>query len=188
MLISNEGCLNCRAYYRCTHRSTQGCLATKLIQRTNEDPSIFEVIYKGKHSCTPETPSQMNTLSLNTERTEEKNDICSVNNEQGLKAESTKELESKEEQEFPLVFFPSIPFECETLEALYFPETAGTSGTSCSPCFLSPTTSNQSYHHLQSSVLDFSEIFSNPASVPDVQFDFQFGELDFLADQDVLYS
>ncbi|KZV56931.1 putative WRKY transcription factor 46 [Dorcoceras hygrometricum] len=43
-----------RAYYRCTHRGTQGCLVTKQVQRTDKDPSLFEVTYKGKHTCIQE--------------------------------------------------------------------------------------------------------------------------------------
>ncbi|XP_072966585.1 probable WRKY transcription factor 53 isoform X1 [Typha angustifolia] len=40
-----------RGYYRCTHRNTCGCLATKQVQRTDENPSIFEVTYHGTHTC-----------------------------------------------------------------------------------------------------------------------------------------
>ncbi|KAL0379415.1 UNVERIFIED_CONTAM: putative WRKY transcription factor 41 [Sesamum angustifolium] len=47
-----------RAYYRCTHRNTQGCLATKQVQRADEDPSIFEVIYSGKQLHSRETKTE----------------------------------------------------------------------------------------------------------------------------------
>ncbi|KAG8049630.1 hypothetical protein GUJ93_ZPchr0009g1853 [Zizania palustris] len=40
-----------RGYYRCTHRNTQGCLATKQVQRADEDPALFDVIYHGEHTC-----------------------------------------------------------------------------------------------------------------------------------------
>ncbi|KAK1558982.1 hypothetical protein Q3G72_009076 [Acer saccharum] len=40
-----------RGYYRCTHRHAQGCLATKQVQRSDENPSIFEVTYRGRHTC-----------------------------------------------------------------------------------------------------------------------------------------
>ncbi|GLT84738.1 hypothetical protein SLE2022_029540 [Rubroshorea leprosula] len=40
-----------REYYRCTHRLSQGCPASRLVQRSNDDPSIFEVTYRGRHTC-----------------------------------------------------------------------------------------------------------------------------------------
>ncbi|XP_028806825.1 probable WRKY transcription factor 30 [Neltuma alba] len=40
-----------RGYYRCTHRNVQGCLATKQVQRSDEDPNVFEITYRGTHTC-----------------------------------------------------------------------------------------------------------------------------------------
>lgn len=40
-----------RAYYRCTHRYSKGCAATKLVQQSDEDPSIYQIIYRGEHTC-----------------------------------------------------------------------------------------------------------------------------------------
>lgn len=40
-----------RGYYRCTHRNVQGCLATKQVQRSDEDPMILEITYRGRHTC-----------------------------------------------------------------------------------------------------------------------------------------
>jgi hypothetical protein len=40
-----------RSYYRCTYRSTQNCWATKQVQRSDDDPTVFEMTYKGKHTC-----------------------------------------------------------------------------------------------------------------------------------------
>ncbi|KAJ6764835.1 WRKY TRANSCRIPTION FACTOR 30-RELATED [Salix koriyanagi] len=52
-----------RGYYRCTHRNVQGCLATKQVQRSDEDPTIFEITYRGRHTCTQASnslpPSQL---------------------------------------------------------------------------------------------------------------------------------
>ncbi|KAI4337944.1 hypothetical protein L6164_016306 [Bauhinia variegata] len=41
-----------RGYYRCTHRNVQGCLATKQVQKSDEDPYVLEITYRGKHTCT----------------------------------------------------------------------------------------------------------------------------------------
>ncbi|KAL4024411.1 hypothetical protein IC575_012761 [Cucumis melo] len=40
-----------RCYYRCTHRNVRGCLATKQVQKSDNDPNIFEVTYRGRHTC-----------------------------------------------------------------------------------------------------------------------------------------
>ena len=40
-----------RAYFRCTHRHTQGCAATKQVQRATADPLLFDVVYHGAHTC-----------------------------------------------------------------------------------------------------------------------------------------
>ncbi|XP_062193327.1 transcription factor WRKY19-like [Phragmites australis] len=40
-----------RGYYRCTHRHSQGCAATKQVQRSDEDPTLFDVIYHAEHTC-----------------------------------------------------------------------------------------------------------------------------------------
>ncbi|WOG90531.1 hypothetical protein DCAR_0209775 [Daucus carota subsp. sativus] len=40
-----------RAYYRCTYRHSQGCLATKQVQKSDDDSSLVQVTYKGSHTC-----------------------------------------------------------------------------------------------------------------------------------------
>ncbi|KAI3425440.1 WRKY domain-containing protein [Psidium guajava] len=40
-----------RGYYRCTHRNVQGCLATKQVQRSDDDPTVFEITHRGRHTC-----------------------------------------------------------------------------------------------------------------------------------------
>ncbi|XP_050236058.1 probable WRKY transcription factor 53 [Mercurialis annua] len=40
-----------RGYYRCSHRHTQGCLAIKQVQRSDNEASTFEVTYRGRHTC-----------------------------------------------------------------------------------------------------------------------------------------
>ncbi|CAL5046124.1 unnamed protein product [Urochloa decumbens] len=40
-----------RGYYRCTYRTTQGCPATKQVQRSDADLCVFDVTYQGEHTC-----------------------------------------------------------------------------------------------------------------------------------------
>ncbi|KAE8716222.1 hypothetical protein F3Y22_tig00110156pilonHSYRG00598 [Hibiscus syriacus] len=57
-------------YYRCAHRNSQGCLATKLVQRSNDDPITFHITYRGRHnlSCNtllPTAPSENQARGTN---------------------------------------------------------------------------------------------------------------------------
>ncbi|KAE9615186.1 putative transcription factor WRKY family [Lupinus albus] len=40
-----------RGYYRCTHQKLYDCQAKKLIQRVDHNPNMFEVTYRGEHTC-----------------------------------------------------------------------------------------------------------------------------------------
>ncbi|XP_076950617.1 putative WRKY transcription factor 41 [Bidens hawaiensis] len=46
-----------RSYYRCSYRKAQTCFATKQVQRKDEDPKVFDTVYKGKHTCDQVTQS-----------------------------------------------------------------------------------------------------------------------------------
>lgn len=48
-----------RSYYRCTYRHTHNCWATKQVQRSDDDPSVFELTYKGTHMCAPASRSAL---------------------------------------------------------------------------------------------------------------------------------
>ncbi|CAI9094284.1 OLC1v1029996C1 [Oldenlandia corymbosa var. corymbosa] len=42
-----------RSYYRCTYRHLRNCWATKQVQRSDDDPTVFEITYRGIHVCNP---------------------------------------------------------------------------------------------------------------------------------------
>nr|XP_043628973.1 probable WRKY transcription factor 53 [Erigeron canadensis]XP_043628974.1 probable WRKY transcription factor 53 [Erigeron canadensis] len=44
-----------RSYYRCTYRYVHNCMARKQVQRTDEDTTVFEITYRGEHTCNPAT-------------------------------------------------------------------------------------------------------------------------------------
>lgn len=44
-------CVFCRSYFRCTHQKLYQCPAKKQVQRLDDDPNIFEVTYRGDHTC-----------------------------------------------------------------------------------------------------------------------------------------
>nr|QIL87971.1 putative WRKY transcription factor 70 [Lilium longiflorum] len=40
-----------RCYYRCTHKPDRGCQATKQVQQSEEEPTMFVITYMGEHTC-----------------------------------------------------------------------------------------------------------------------------------------
>lgn len=52
-----------RGYFRCTHRNTVGCFAMKQVQRSDDDPSVFDITYRGEHTC-PQKPRTVATSAL----------------------------------------------------------------------------------------------------------------------------
>ncbi|AES82777.1 putative transcription factor WRKY family [Medicago truncatula] len=111
-----------RGYYRCTHRNGQGCLATKQVQRSDEDPTIIEVTYRGRHTCTHsqakplkrEFPSKLKLKIKGLEKNKLHNDIKNQLQTKGTsftsKAEldvKRKDLEETKEDIFPWFSFPS---------------------------------------------------------------------------------
>ncbi|KAJ7557551.1 hypothetical protein O6H91_05G131900 [Diphasiastrum complanatum] len=40
-----------RSYYRCTRKTELGCPAIKYVQKSDDDPPVFHVTYKGEHIC-----------------------------------------------------------------------------------------------------------------------------------------
>lgn len=41
-----------RNYFRCTHKFDQDCQATKQVQKTDDEPSMYQITYHGIHTCT----------------------------------------------------------------------------------------------------------------------------------------
>ncbi|KAL8260767.1 hypothetical protein R6Q59_024816 [Mikania micrantha] len=93
-----------RAYYRCTHRHDQGCLATKQVQRSDEDSSVFEVTYRGRHTCIQALPKK---------KQQDNNNKCMD------RVFSFKAYKPHEEPLFPPFSFASTPIETQKLENLF---------------------------------------------------------------------
>lgn len=51
------GAIYPRSYYRCTYRNIRACSAVKQVQRSDEDPFMFDITYIGTHTCNQTTPS-----------------------------------------------------------------------------------------------------------------------------------
>lgn len=97
-----------RGYYRCTHRHTQGCLATKQVQRNDEDAMVLDVTYNGIHTC-----QQKNTKPNYSNLLIAKQEIDQHRDQDTKQFKSFKpEVECKTEYEFDsdLMQFPVPSF------------------------------------------------------------------------------
>ncbi|KAE8694273.1 Detected protein of unknown function [Hibiscus syriacus] len=60
-----------RGYYRCTYQGVRGCSAIKQVQRSGDDPTIFEITYIGAHTCTNVTSNLNSPSGLSDENQEQ---------------------------------------------------------------------------------------------------------------------
>ncbi|GLU00792.1 hypothetical protein SLE2022_181360 [Rubroshorea leprosula] len=193
-----------RGYYRCTHRHSQGCVATKQVQRSDEDPTLFELTYRGRHTCMGSSRLVAAAAAVATapsveEYPKEKPElpegvVLNFETELQVKAES---LDSMEEI-FPSFAFPYASAISEEVGNDIFPESMVDNNLmgSFSPAFISPATSESDYFSVspcdmgsfgirQSSESDLAEIISGPlASVPNSPI----GDFDFTVLLDTSFS
>lgn len=172
-----------RAYYRCTHRHTQGCLATKQVQQSDEDQSIFHITCKGRHTCNqttqssdmPEKESKKQKKEECTKEARTENEINEILFNCETTSLKTDKLEAMLEK-FPSFSFPSTSTETTGFEnnlffsalwendsSTYISEEASESDYfSLSPCHLNEFETSQ---YLQHSESDNMEMLSAPNSV-----------------------
>lgn len=137
------GAIHPRAYYRCTHRNTQDCLATKQVQKSKEDPLVFEVTYIGRHSCR----ASQSSIVISYENQEP--------NQCQLKKQKFEKLNTFNEE----AAFPLIPLKSESQNAQFF-------ANSIEP-FTSPITSeslNLTFFPTQEDEFEMGKIFQNSES------------------------
>ncbi|KAG6523421.1 hypothetical protein ZIOFF_013278 [Zingiber officinale] len=60
-----------RAYFRCAHRASHGCPAKKQVQRSDDDPSVYDVTYHGDHTCLEQHDQEQSAAALKVEGEEE---------------------------------------------------------------------------------------------------------------------
>ncbi|XVF51345.1 hypothetical protein PTKIN_Ptkin04bG0177800 [Pterospermum kingtungense] len=171
-----------RSYYRCTYRNTRNCWATKQVQRSDEDPTIFEITYRGTHTCghgkqavppPPASPEQQehksNNLNTNINQQLQSHDIL-LNLRQSLRV-NTEGLDNKEMA--PSFSFPSTSFECLKSEHHGFSpsgvlDNSNIFGSFSSP-FMSPVTPELNYFSGSHSQMDnFGGILSAEHSESDL--------------------
>ncbi|KAA8528252.1 hypothetical protein F0562_035497 [Nyssa sinensis] len=202
-----------RSYYRCTYRNVQGCWATKQVQRSDEDPTIFDITYRGKHTCNqapdtappPASPEKQEPKQINhhnNHQQQQPNELL-LNLRTNLRV-NTDDLDYKEMTSS--FAFPSTSFEYMKTENQNFPFSTLTNDGimgSFSPLFVSPATSESNYfsvspchmnnfggvHNLQHSESDLTDIISANTSAtnsPIVDLDFSIDPVDL--DQNFLFD
>nr|QGQ64030.1 WRKY transcription factor 7 [Santalum album] len=159
-----------RGYYRCSHRHVQGCLATKQVQRSDEDPSILEITYRGRHTCAQTSYLTAPTTTVAPPEKEPKKET--VDQQQKQQPEEimlnfklkTEEFETKDQ------IFPSYSFSGEDYA---LPQSVAGNAMigGFSPAFVSSANSESDYFMnrvpLRGVESDLAEIISDPASVTD---------------------
>ncbi|KAG7570688.1 WRKY domain [Arabidopsis thaliana x Arabidopsis arenosa] len=88
-----HGSKNPRAYYRCTHRFTQDCLAVKQVQKSDTDPLVYEVKYLGNHTCDNITsPKTKMTTNFSVSSFEEGNRVHVTEQTEDTKPTKSEEV------------------------------------------------------------------------------------------------
>ncbi|XP_065858652.1 uncharacterized protein [Euphorbia lathyris] len=81
-----------RCYFTCSYAFTQNCWATKEVQRSDEDPNIFEVTYQEIHTCSlpmlpVEQEEKQNNISSNVEEQQSEGFLLGFQNSVQQKSE-----------------------------------------------------------------------------------------------------
>lgn len=206
---SNTICWICRSYYRCTFRISQNCWATKQVQRSDEDPNVFEITYRGKHTCShatnlvPAPPSpekqeqKQNNNDYNDHHQQEQSLDFLSNIRSSMRVDTHEHFDDKE-MAYPFSF-PSTSFGCFKSETSSFSLSALDNNTllgSFSQPFFSPATPESNcfsahacqtsnfrgVHNGHRSESDLTEIFSantSASSSPILDLDFSLDPAEF---------
>ncbi|XP_019195131.1 PREDICTED: probable WRKY transcription factor 53 [Ipomoea nil] len=150
-----------RGYYRCTYRHAQGCLATKQVQRSDEDPTIFDITYRGRHTCNqgggnPNPPQPPQIPPQNQEPTESQRGISPFS-QQGQPSETllsfcrqlrveTSNLDNTHQENQQLTYLYSFPSSSDQSYSFRPPSVldGGNFSWSISPSFGSPASTSES--------------------------------------------
>ncbi|XP_030540892.1 probable WRKY transcription factor 53 [Rhodamnia argentea] len=175
-----------RGYYRCSRRHVQGCLATKQVQRSDQDPAVVEVTYRGRHTCiqspssaispAPAVKEEPQKETRNREEQPKPSRETLLSSKWGLSVK-TENLDARHKDVFPLFTFSTAEAEPENGEGNYFVDAL--MDDNFMDRFSSPATSGSNYfslsldhmtnfcapNNVQTSDSGLTEIVSAPTSV-----------------------
>lgn len=188
----------CRAYYRCTHRHTQGCLATKQVQQSDEDQSVFHITCKGRHTCNQATQSMLGKESKKPKKEEcivearTENETTEMLFNCKTTSLKTAELEAMLEN-FPSFSFPSTSTENTSLENNLFPsalwendsstyisqEASESDYFSLSPCHMNEFETSQYLQHSESDNIEMLSALTSVTNSPTEDLDISLDQVKF---------
>ncbi|XP_010540486.1 PREDICTED: probable WRKY transcription factor 54 [Tarenaya hassleriana] len=73
-----------RSYFRCTHKNTQGCRATKQVQKLEHNPEMFQITYIGNHTCNSpneEIPAKIEPFEIAMDSDNTTCGSCTINDQ-----------------------------------------------------------------------------------------------------------
>ncbi|XP_011026911.1 PREDICTED: probable WRKY transcription factor 41 [Populus euphratica] len=174
-----------RSYYRCTYRNTQNCWATKQVQRSDEDPTVFEITYRGTHSC---AHGNQSAPSLEKQEKKLKNTNNNCHQQQSQQAlfnfhnslrVNTEDLDNKE-MVSPFSFPPTNG--CTKSEGSFSPfispATPEPTHYSLSPFQMNNFVGVQNLQHLESDFTDIISANTSATNSPIVDLDFSLDQVD----------
>lgn len=151
-----------RGYFRCSHRNSQGCPATKQVQRSEDNPSAVDVTYRGAHTCRRESAPPQEPVDATPQHQNNQDDSLLLSFQTGLKVKTEGGLEDSSSSP-PLSFsFPSKPevttfSPSSTLDHCFLG--GGGGGGSFSSAFISPATSETSNYYFPMSPRQMSSSY-----------------------------
>ncbi|KAI3792601.1 hypothetical protein L2E82_06484 [Cichorium intybus] len=173
-----------RSYYKCSNNKVQKCMATKQVKKMDENPTAFEVTYKGIHTCNnvsqlappPPSPEKHETKPTHHHLYHElssPNPSDILSNLRANLSVNTWDMDAILPSSFS---FPSTPFgfSDDDFQSLFPNHMDGEFLQGYSQPFISPATSESNYltDWGSSSSLDFP---TNPVDLyPDFEFNNSF--------------
>ncbi|KVI04625.1 probable WRKY transcription factor 30 [Cynara cardunculus var. scolymus] len=186
-----------RGYYRCTYRHSEGCLATKQVQRTEDDPNIFNISYRGSHTCNLGTnttstiplplPSPPQSIIQHLQQENQQAPRC---------PEFLLDLQTCDKPTTENIKTSSFQFPSTSNNSIIFPTLDNAFDSNTSPSFISPTTSVPAYFTMsqprvsvvrnisspvaaKSEVNNVVSVATSSTSSHNVDVGFQFGQMEF---------
>ncbi|XP_022886946.1 probable WRKY transcription factor 53 [Olea europaea var. sylvestris] len=170
-----------RSYYRCTYRHVQNCWATKQVQRSDDDPTVFEITYKGSHTCNQsnnavQPPASPENQELNHKPQQQNQMLFDLRAKLRVNTEGLDNKEITPHFSFPSTF-ASVDFESRIFPISTLADDVHLGANS--PLVVSPALSESNYfsasstyemkrfrgvHNLQHLESDIAEIVSAHAS------------------------